>query len=76
MAHSMSLAQAIGLTSEARVVVDAKPPHHILHSNRGFYLLTGWKFHVMLKSARRCVRPRMILQALKRCTARHTSRRG
>ena len=46
MTHSMSLAQAIGLTSEARVVVDAKAPHRIFHSNRSFYLLTGWTFHV------------------------------
>ena len=40
----LTLAKAIALTDEARCVVEATPPHHISHSNRGFYLVTGWKW--------------------------------
>ena len=39
----LTLSQAIAITDEARCVVEVAPPHRILHSNRGFYLVTGWR---------------------------------
>ena len=39
------LADAIALTSEARLIVESRHPHRILHSSPALFLLTGAHFH-------------------------------
>ena len=39
------LADSLALTSDALMVVEAAPPHRVLHSSPSVYLVTGYRFH-------------------------------
>ena len=45
MSGAITLADALGLTDQPRVVTTAAAPYTIVHTNKAWSELTGYKFH-------------------------------
>ena len=45
MSAPISLTDALGLTNEPRIVTTSAHPHTIVHTNKAWFELTGYKFH-------------------------------
>ena len=54
---SMSLSEALSLTSEARVVTTATPPYRIVHTNAAWAAITGYRFHEVADKTCAFLRP-------------------
>lgn len=44
MGRILTLADALGLTDDARIVTRSQPPYSIVHTNRAWCEITGYKF--------------------------------